>query len=59
MTEPTYTRKDLARAWENGHSWGWSDAKAKAWAERGVDIGSREDWRQRTRNPHEQEQEEA
>ena len=53
--ERTYTRADMARAWENGHSWGWNDAKTKAWAERGPDIGSREAWRLRTPNPHEQE----
>ena len=51
-----HDRETAARAWDIGHSWGWSDAKTKAWAERGVDIGSREDWRQRTRNPHEQEE---
>lgn len=56
MTERTYTRADMARAWENGHSWGWNDAKTKAWAERGTDIGSREAWRLRMSNPHEQEE---
>lgn len=56
ITEQTYTREDMARAWESGHSWGWSDAKAKAWFERGVDIGPREDWRLRIGNPYEQEE---
>lgn len=56
MTEHTYTLADMARAWDNGHSWGWEDARTKAYAERGADIGPRTDWRLRTANPHEQEE---
>ena len=47
----------LARAWEHGHSWGWSDARAKARAELGWDIiGPRMTWRLLTANPYEQEE---
>lgn len=53
MTERTYTLEDMARAWDIGHSWGWADARTKAYAERGADIGPRTGWRLRTRNPYE------
>ena len=52
----TYTREDMALAWEHGHSWGWDDARTKARAEHGADIiGPRMTWRLRTANPYEQE----
>lgn len=51
-----HDREVAARAWDIGHSWGWEDARTKAYAERGADIGPRTDWRLRTANPHKDEE---
>lgn len=52
-----HDREIAARAWDNGHSWGWDDARTKARAEHDADIiGPRMAWRLRTANPHEQEE---
>ena len=40
----------IARAWEEGHSWGWSDAKEAH--EIHVRYPIRADWPLRTPNPH-------
>ena len=51
--ERTYTREDMARARDEGHSWGWQDARDKAQAVWGVEIGERREWRLCTPNPYE------
>lgn len=57
MTERMYTQADMARAWEEGHSWGWDDARTKTRAEHGADIvDTRMTWRLLTPNPYEQEE---
>ena len=56
MTEHTYTREDMARAWDAGHSWGWADAQDRIDAESPLDLGDRLTYALRAPNPHEQEE---
>lgn len=56
MTEKTYTREDMARAWDEGHSWGWANAQDYIDAESPLDLGNRRTYKQRTPNPYDQEE---
>lgn len=57
MTEQTYTREDMARAWEDAYAWGWQNAWAQVWARYRLDIGPLDELCAQEVNPyHEQEQ---
>lgn len=54
-TRPT-TDEDMARAGEEGHSWGWADAQDRIDAEHPTDLGDRLTYALRTPNTYEQEE---